>query len=206
MCIKFNFQIRNKHQLYRLACPLLQIVKLNYKELAARLHYNQNQNFFLLSFSTKDQQYMSSTSFLDRNKFAVNSCVKLKDLVSQNLQQLLCAKPHKAATHQTWSQPKEQETWSTTCMRLTACSENQLERTNLIPNIHVVFLPFPIDGYNQGHGNKHSTERKQTAIQHQSMDAAKAMETNTPWKTNLPLPSMPRTLGIVTKHANPQKL
>jgi hypothetical protein len=35
------------------------------------------------------------------------------------------------------------------------------------------------------------------------MDAAKAMETSTPWNKELALPSMLRTLEIVTKHAKP---
>jgi hypothetical protein len=38
------------------------------------------------------------------------------------------------------------------------------------------------------------------------MDAAKAMETNTQQKTNLQLPSMPRTLEIVIKQAKTKKL
>jgi hypothetical protein len=35
--------------------------------------------------------------------------------------------------------------------------ENLLERTNLIPNIRYIL---PIDGYSQGHGNKHPTEQE----------------------------------------------
>jgi hypothetical protein len=47
---------------------------------------------------------------------------------------------------------------------------------------------------------------KQTATYYQSMDTAKAMETNTPPNKNLPLSSMQRNLKIVTKHAKPYKM
>jgi hypothetical protein len=111
---------------------------------------------------------VSSASLLNRNKFAVNLFVKLEDLVSHNLlgvATFIC-KTSQSSYASDLELPKSTRNLVNHMHETDGLSQfYQLERTIIIPNIHVVFLPL------------------------QSMDTTKPMERNTPRRGNKQLHS-----------------